>query len=86
TPEELKALFESDEDYVIIDMRNDYEFASGHFKGSIDPGLKNSRDLIEKLPELEQYKKKKVITVCTGGIRCEKMSALLLSNGFENVS
>jgi len=84
-PEELREMFEKNEDFTIVDMRNDYEYASGHFKGSIDPGLQASRDLPEKLPLLEPLKNKKVVTVCTGGIRCEKMSAYLLNNGFEDV-
>ena len=85
TPEEMKLWYENNKDFVIIDMRNDYEYAGGHFKGSINPGLANSRDLPEALPKLEQYKSKKVVTVCTGGIRCEKMSAFLMNNGFEDV-
>jgi UPF0176 protein len=85
SPEEMKVWLEKDEDFVIIDMRNDYEYKGGHFKGSINPGLANSRDLPEALPKLEEYKNKKVVTVCTGGIRCEKMSALLMSSGFEDV-
>lgn len=85
-PEELKTLYESQADFVVIDMRNDYEYASGHFKGSIDPGLSAARDLPQALPKLEPYKNKKVITVCTGGVRCEKMSAYLLSHGFTDVS
>ena len=84
-PEELREMFEKGEDFAIVDMRNDYEYASGHFKGSIDPGMQASRDLPEKLPLLEPLKNKKVVTVCTGGIRCEKMSAYLLNNGFEDV-
>ena len=83
--EELRAMFENKEDFTIVDMRNDYEYASGHFKDSIDPGMQASRDLPEKIKVLEPWKKKKVITVCTGGIRCEKMSAYLLNNGFEDV-
>jgi UPF0176 protein len=85
TPEEMKLWYENNKDFVIIDMRNDYEYAGGHFKGSINPGLANSRDLPKALPKLEQYKDKKVVTVCTGGIRCEKMSAFLMNNGFEDV-
>jgi UPF0176 protein len=84
-PEELRSMYENNEDFTIIDMRNDYEYASGHFKNSIDPGLQASRDLPSKMEVLEPLKKKKVITVCTGGIRCEKMSAYLLNNGFEDV-
>lgn len=83
--EQLKEWFENGEDFTIVDMRNDYEFKSGHFKGSVNPGLENSRDLPEALPKLEPLKKKKVLTVCTGGIRCESMSAYLMSEGFEDV-
>jgi UPF0176 protein len=83
--EELRAMYENDDDFVVVDMRNDYEIASGRFKNSVDPGLENSRDLPKALPKLESLKNKKVVTVCTGGIRCEKMSAYLLSNGFEDV-
>lgn len=84
-PEELRAWYENEKDFVIVDMRNDYEFQSGHFKNSINPGLKNSRDLPEALPKLEGLKDKTVLTVCTGGVRCEKMSAYLLSQGFKDV-
>lgn len=84
-PEELRAWYESEKDFVVVDMRNDYEFASGHFKNSINPKLENSRDLPKALPRLESIKNKTVLTVCTGGVRCEKMSALLLSEGFTDV-
>lgn len=83
--EELRDWFEEGKDFVIVDMRNDYEYRSGHFKDSINPGLENSRDLPQALPKLEPLKDKTVLTVCTGGIRCEKMSAFLLENGFEDV-
>lgn len=85
SPEELHAMYENKEDFVVIDMRNSYEFASGHFENSIDPGMDASRELPDKIPELEKYKGKKLIPVCTGGIRCEKMSAYLIHRGFDNV-
>ncbi len=84
-PEELRAWYEQNKDFVVVDMRNDYEFRSGHFKGSINPELENSRDLPEALRKLEPLKDKTVLTVCTGGVRCEKMSAFLLSEGFKDV-
>ncbi|MDQ1299819.1 MAG: tRNA uridine(34) hydroxylase [Patescibacteria group bacterium] len=84
-PEELRQWYEEGKDFVIVDMRNDYEFQSGHFKDSVNPGLENSRDLPKALPKLESLKDKTVLTVCTGGVRCEKMSALLLENGFSDV-
>ena len=83
--EELRSWYEEGKDFVVVDMRNDYEYQSGHFKDSVNPGLGNSRDLPEALPKLEALKEKTVLTVCTGGVRCEKMSAFLLENGFENV-
>jgi UPF0176 protein len=88
-PEELKKWFENDEDFVVIDMRNDYEFRVGHFKDSINPGMNNFRDLPKVLPKIlennPEIKKKKVVTVCTGGVRCEKASGYLLKKGFEDV-
>ncbi len=84
-PEELKSWLEKGEDFVILDMRNNFEFISGHFRDSINPGMDNSRDLPKVMGELEPLKTKKVLTVCTAGVRCEKMSAYLMHEGFENV-
>jgi UPF0176 protein len=84
--EELHALIHSDEKIHIVDMRNDYEFKIGHFENSIMPSLENSRDLAESVKEIAHLKNEKVVTVCTGGVRCEKMSAYLLREGFTNVS
>lgn len=85
SPDELRLWYENGEDFVVVDMRNSYEFASGHFKNSIDPGMDASRELPEKIKELEPLKNKKVLTVCTGGVRCEKMSGYLLHEGFKDV-
>lgn len=88
TAEELQRWYEDNEDFVVLDLRNSYEIQSGQFERTIDPGLDVFRDLGEKLeairsnPELEN---KKVVTVCTGGIRCEKATCLLQREGFENV-
>ncbi len=89
-PEDLKKWYETGEDFLVVDMRNDYEYKVGHFKGSINPKMTNFRDLPDALPKLEDAKRasregKKILTVCTGGIRCEKASGFLLKNGFENV-
>lgn len=89
-PTDLKKWYESGEDFEIIDMRNDYEFKVGHFRNSINPEMENFRDLPKVLPALEAIKKaseagKKVLTVCTGGIRCEKASGYLIRKGFKNV-
>lgn len=85
TADELHALYESDEEFYVIDMRNDYEQKVGHFKDAILMPLENFRDLPKKLEELEDIKHKKVVTTCTGGIRCEKASGFLVNEGFTDV-
>lgn len=82
---DLQKWYENNEDFVVLDLRNDYEIASGRFDRTIDPGLSNFRDLPNKLKELEGLKNKKVVTVCTGGIRCEKATCLLKREGFSDV-
>jgi UPF0176 protein len=84
-PEELHQWFENNEDFVIVDMRNEYEHQVGHFPNSVLPSLKNFRDLPKVLPELEPFKDKKLLTVCTGGVRCEKASGYLKTKGFKDV-
>lgn len=85
SPDALHRWYQEGEDFVVVDMRNDYEYASGHFAGSVDPGLRASRDLPHALAKLEDLKEKKVVTVCTGGVRCEKMSSYLMHKGFKKV-
>jgi UPF0176 protein len=85
TADELHALYEKQEDFIIVDMRNSYEYASGHFENSIDPGMDASRQLPEVLEKLDVHDDKKIVTVCTGGVRCEKMAAYLVHKGFKNV-
>jgi UPF0176 protein len=85
-PDEFREVLKNqDDDTVIIDMRSDYEHNVGKFKGAITLDIHNFRDMPEKIDELKQYKDKKVITYCTGGIKCEKASAFLLEQGFSNV-
>lgn len=84
-PEELKEWYAQKKDFTVIDMRNDYEYASGRFKKSVHPGMKNFRDLREDVSQLEHLKEKPVVTVCTGGVRCEKASAFLKEKGFKHV-
>ena len=73
------------EDVVLLDVRSNYEHKLGKFKGAKTLDLDNFREFPDKLSELQEFKQKKVITYCTGGIKCEKASAFLLENGFENV-
>lgn len=83
---ELHQWYNEGKDFVVIDMRNDYEYEVGRFKNSIMPAsLKNFRDLPKILPEVEHLKDKTVVTVCTGGIRCEKASGFLKKHGFKDV-
>lgn len=73
-------------EFYIVDMRNDYEYEIGQFEGSIIlDNFKNFRDLPKLLPQLEPLKNKTIVTVCTGGIRCEKASGFLMEQGFNNV-
>ncbi len=83
-PQEFKQMKDQD-DVVILDVRSNYEHAIGKFKNAITLDIENFRDFPDKAKELEQYKNKKVLTYCTGGIKCEKASAYLLEQGFENV-
>lgn len=83
--EELDKWYEQNKEFYIVDMRNDYELEVGKFKGTVFPGLKNFRDLKERVKEIESLKDKTVVTVCTGGVRCEKASGFLLTQGFKDV-
>lgn len=84
-----KEFFEAmqQEDTVVIDARNDYEFDLGHFRGAVRPDIRNFRELPNWIREnKEMFEDKKVLTYCTGGIRCEKFSGWLKEEGFEDVS
>ncbi len=72
-------------EFYIVDLRNNYEHQVGHFKGSILPNLNNFRDLPKILPTLVHLKDKTIVTVCTGGIRCEKATGFLMKHGFTDV-
>ncbi len=86
TPEELHAwIHDEKKEFYIIDMRNDYETKSGYFENSIFPQLSNFRDLNQALPMLDNLRDKTIVTVCTGGVRCEKASGFLVTQGFTNV-
>jgi len=83
--EELHAWINSDKEFYIVDMRNDFEQKAGHFEGSIFSGMKHFRDLEKVVPKLKHLQNKAIVTVCTGGVRCEKASGFLLQNGFSDV-
>jgi UPF0176 protein len=71
----------------VIDARNDYEYELGHFKNAIKPDIKTFKELPEWIREnKEQFEGKKILTYCTGGVRCEKFSGWLKREGFEDVA
>ena len=85
SPEQWNALVD-DPDCLVIDTRNDYEVEIGTFKGAINPNTTSFREFPEWVEEnLDPRKHKKVAMFCTGGIRCEKSTSLLVSMGFEDV-
>ena len=85
TATQLQKMYEKNEDFVVLDLRNDYEIQAGYFEKTVNPGLRFFRELPEKIKDLQHLKAKKVITVCTGDIRCEKGTCLLKKEGFENI-
>jgi UPF0176 protein len=89
SPQKWREMLEQkDEETLLLDVRNDYEWEIGHFEGSELPKLEKFREFpayAKKLKEERDPKKTKVMMCCTGGIRCELYSALLKEEGFEQV-
>ena len=84
-PKDWNALI-SDPEVIVVDTRNHYEYEIGTFKGAIDPNTDSFREFPEYVDKhLDPKKHKKVAMFCTGGIRCEKSTGLLLQKGFEQV-
>jgi UPF0176 protein len=76
----------SDPDVILIDTRNDYEYAIGSFKNAINPETNTFREFPEYIKtHFDPKKHKKVAMFCTGGIRCEKASSYMMSEGFNEV-
>lgn len=76
----------SDPEVLLIDTRNDYECSIGSFEGAVDPHTTSFRDFPAYVREhLDPGRQKKIAMFCTGGIRCEKASAYMLQEGFEEV-
>lgn len=76
-----------DEDTILIDTRNDYEYAIGTFAGAVDPDIRTFREFPQwvKDHDTELRRKKRIAMFCTGGIRCEKSTAYVRGLGFEQV-
>ena len=78
-----------DKDTILIDTRNDYEYSIGTFKNAINPNTVKFREFPKWVKDQnfteDDKKNKKVAMFCTGGIRCEKASSLMMKDGFENI-
>ena len=86
SPRDLKQLLDNKEEVLVLDTRNEYETRVGKFENAIDLNLDTFRhfpNAIKSLPE--EYKDKQIVMYCTGGIRCEKASAVMMKAGFTNV-
>ena len=84
SPREFRALKDCG-DVVVVDVRSDYEYNLGRFRNAVTLDMENFRDFPARVEQLKQFKDKKILTYCTGGVKCEKASAYLLEQGFENV-
>lgn len=75
-----------DKDVIFVDMRNKYEYEVGHFKGAISVPSNTFRDQLKIIIHLlKNYKNKKIVMYCTGGIRCEKATFWMKYNGFSKI-
>lgn len=87
SPSQFLELYKKNEDLIVLDARNDYEYKIGRFKNAINPCIKSFREFpkfVQKF-EKETDKNKKIVMYCTGGIRCEKASSYMIKNGFKNI-
>ncbi len=86
TPTRLFDWMHTNYSFLLLDVRNDYEIAQGRFYQAVSLHLKHFRDFPKAAKMLpKQYKTTPIVTVCTGGIRCEKASKNLLQQGFKEV-
>jgi UPF0176 protein len=86
TPQEFYQKLQ-DPSVIVIDGRNGYEYDLGHFRGAIRPNIETTREFLSWIKnELTPYKNKKIITCCTGGVRCEMLTTLMLQEGFTDVA
>jgi UPF0176 protein len=86
SPEQFYEQLQRD-DVIVIDGRNDYEYDLGHFRNAIRPTVESFREFPKWIREnLQDVKDKTILTYCTGGIRCEKLTGVLLNEGFSDVA
>lgn len=87
TPEEVDELAAARDDVVFFDGRNRVEAAVGRFEGAVVPDVDNTHDFVAELDsgKYDDLKSRPIVTYCTGGVRCEVLSALMIERGFEEV-
>lgn len=85
--QEFKSLMDKGEDnFVVLDMRNNYEYQLGHFKNAIPAGTVNFREVQDYIADWKKnFKDKQVVMYCTGGIRCEKLAVMFEKEGLSGV-
>lgn len=85
-PLDLVEKLDKNKDVVLLDTRNEYEVRLGTFENAIDLNLDSFRDFPEQINNLKNtLEGKEIVMFCTGGVRCEKASTLMIKNGFKNV-
>ena len=85
SPAEFKQWLDEGRDITILDTRNDYEIRLGTFDNAVDFNISTFRAFPEAMMNSNLNKEKTVVMFCTGGIRCEKASAVMLNEGFQDV-
>ena len=86
SPADWKRMMENDPNAVVLDVRNRYESTAGRFENAVVCEIEHFRELPAYIEQLEPLKDKHLLMYCTGGIRCEKASALLRQRGFNHIS
>lgn len=86
TPPTLHDWYATNKPFIMLDVRNDYELELGHFEKAVDLKIKQFTEFPEAVAALpEAYRSKPIVTVCTGGIRCEKAALCMKDLGYEQV-
>lgn len=84
TPQEWDAMF-NDPDVIVLDARNDYEYAVGRFRGAVQPAIRTFKEFDAYAASAPLPKDKKILMYCTGGIRCEKALIAMQEQGYDHV-
>ena len=84
-PKEFKKWLDEGKEVTILDTRNDYEVRMGTFDGAVDLDIRSFRAFPKAVAESDLPKDKPVVMFCTGGIRCEKASVVMLKEGYQKV-